>query len=161
MKKGVPKRSYRSDLNIDSLILPEEFDVDVLGELPGLKLENGDEGVLLREEDDVIENELEALRRTADPVRIYLREMGSFPLLTREGEVEIAKRIEGGQQEVMRTLFNCPIAIREIIHLGEELREERMKVKEVTEEIDDEEKNINLLLSTFQKEELWPKRVKG
>ncbi len=53
-----------------------------------------------------------------DPVRIYLKEMGSFPLLTREGEVEVAKRIETGQQEVLCVVLSCPIAIKEIINLG-------------------------------------------
>ena len=63
-----------------------------------------------------------ALEKTNDPVRMYLREMGTVPLLTREGEVEIAKRIERGQVRVMKALSRSPIVIREIIALGEDLK---------------------------------------
>ena len=82
--------------------------------------------------------------KTMDPVRIYLKEMGSFPLLTREGEVEVAKRIESGQQEILCVLLNCHIAIREIIHLGKALRAGKTKIYEVTNEIDDEETNSHV-----------------
>jgi RNA polymerase primary sigma factor len=70
-----------------------------------------------------------------------LREMGSFPLLTREGEVEVAKRIESGQQEVLSAVLNCPIAIREVINLGKGLRTGKIKISEITNEIDDEMMN--------------------
>ena len=78
----------------------------------------------------------------ADPVRIYLKEMGSFPLLTREGEVEIAKRIESEQREVLSVVFNCPLAIREVIKLGNALHAGKTTIKEVTNEIDDEETSV-------------------
>src|SRR6184192_370603 len=57
-----------------------------------------------------------------DPVRMYLREMGTVPLLTREGEVEIAKRIERGQKTVLKALSRSPIVIRELLNLGEDLK---------------------------------------
>jgi len=62
--------------------------------------------------------------------------------LTREGEVEVAKRIESGQQEILRVVLNCPIAIREIVNLGKALRTGKTKISEVTNEIDDEATNI-------------------
>ena len=62
------------------------------------------------------------LEQTEDPVRMYLREMGTVPLLTREGEVEIAKRIERGQNNVLKAMSRCPIVIREVQKLGEELK---------------------------------------
>jgi RNA polymerase primary sigma factor len=68
--------------------------------------------------------------------------MGSFSLLTREGEVEIAKRIESGQQEVLSVVINCPIAVREVISLGVALRAGRIEIREVTNEIDDEETGV-------------------
>jgi RNA polymerase primary sigma factor len=61
----------------------------------------------------------DALGKTDDPVRMYLREMGTIPLLTREGEVEIAKRIEEGQNHVVEAMVSNPFAIRELIALGE------------------------------------------
>ncbi|HTJ31098.1 MAG TPA: RNA polymerase sigma factor RpoD [Acidobacteriaceae bacterium] len=71
------------------------------------------------------------LEKTNDPVRMYLREMGTVPLLTREGEVEIAKRIERGQMRVMKSLSRSPVVIREITALGEDLKRGVRNVKEV------------------------------
>jgi RNA polymerase primary sigma factor len=73
-----------------------------------------------------------ALEKTNDPVRMYLREMGTVPLLTREGEVEIAKRIERGQLRVLKALSRSPIVIREIVGLGEDLKKGVRSIKEVT-----------------------------
>jgi len=78
------------------------------------------------------------LEKTNDPVRMYLREMGTVPLLTREGEVEIAKRIERGQLRVMKAISRSPIVIREIAALGEDLKRGVRNVKEVVV-FDDEE----------------------
>ena len=83
-----------------------------------------------------------ALEKTNDPVRMYLREMGTVPLLTREGEVEIAKRIERGQLRVLKALSRSPIIIREIIGIGEDLERGVRSIKEVVifdeEELTDE-----------------------
>ena len=73
-----------------------------------------------------------------DPVRLYLREMGSVPLLTREGEVVIAKRMERGQLVVMKAITRSPIVIREIIATGESLRNGVRSIKEIVQ-IDEEE----------------------
>jgi RNA polymerase primary sigma factor len=83
-----------------------------------------------------------ALEKTNDPVRMYLREMGTVPLLTREGEVEIAKRIERGQNRVLKALSRSPIVIRELLAMGEDLKKGVRSIKEVVtfdeEEITDE-----------------------
>jgi RNA polymerase primary sigma factor len=83
-----------------------------------------------------------ALEKTNDPVRMYLREMGTVPLLTREGEVEIAKRIERGQLRVLKALSRSPIVINELLALGEDLKKGVRSIKEVVtfdeEEITDE-----------------------
>ena len=82
------------------------------------------------------------LEKTNDPVRMYLREMGTVPLLTREGEVEIAKRIERGQIRVLKALSRSPIVINELLGLGEDLKKSVRSIKEVVtfdeEEITDE-----------------------
>jgi RNA polymerase primary sigma factor len=107
-----------------------------------------------------------------DPVRIYLKEMSSVPLLTREGEVEICKKIENGKEKVYRVIFSLPFALRKLIILGrmvrngeaplaeiiqnceeeteEELLLERKNFYEVTEEID----------SLYQKRKLYLERLK-
>jgi len=83
-----------------------------------------------------------ALEKTNDPVRMYLREMGTVPLLTREGEVEIAKRIERGQLRVLKAISRSPIVINELLALGEDLKKSVRSIKEVVtfdeEEITDE-----------------------
>jgi RNA polymerase primary sigma factor len=72
-----------------------------------------------------------ALEKTNDPVRLYLREMGVVPLLTREGEVAIAKRIERGQIKTQKAISRSPIAVAELIKMGEELKEMRLNIREV------------------------------
>jgi len=83
-----------------------------------------------------------AMEKTNDPVRMYLREMGTVPLLTREGEVEIAKRIERGQLRVLKALSRSPIVINELLAMGEDLKKGVRSIKEVVtfdeEEITDE-----------------------
>jgi RNA polymerase primary sigma factor len=98
------------------------------------------------EEGDDVELDLSpgTLEKTNDPVRMYLREMGTVPLLTREGEVEIAKRIERGQLRVMKAISRSPIVIREIVGLGEDLRRGVRNIKEVVT-FDEEELTEEIL----------------
>jgi RNA polymerase primary sigma factor len=76
--------------------------------------------------------------KSQDPVRVYLREMGSVPLLNREGEVVIAKRMESGQLMVMKAITRSPIVIKELIAVGDDLREGARLIKEIVQ-FDDEE----------------------
>ena len=78
------------------------------------------------------------LEKTNDPVRMYLREMGTVPLLTREGEVAIAKRIERGQLLVLKTITRSPIILKELLTIGEDLRSGTRSIKEIVQ-FDDEE----------------------
>jgi RNA polymerase primary sigma factor len=153
-KEWVPKRSYRSESyqgqEENALILSDELDIDGVSEFPGLEVEN--ENGQLKEEEEVVECTLKPFGKAVDPVGIYLKETGSFPLLTRAGEVEIARRIEKGQQEVLSVVLNCPIAVREVINLGDALRAGRIEIREVTREIDDEENDV-------EKEQIQKKRV--
>jgi RNA polymerase primary sigma factor len=93
----------------------------------------GDKDFELEEGGEDVELDLTpgTLEKTNDPVRMYLREMGTVPLLTREGEVEIAKRIERGQMRVLKAISRSPIVIREIAALGEDLKRGVRNVKEV------------------------------
>ncbi len=79
-----------------------------------------------------------ALEKTNDPVRMYLREMGTVPLLTREGEVAIAKRIERGQNMVLKTTTRSPIVLKELLAIGDDLRIGERSIKEIVQ-FDDEE----------------------
>jgi RNA polymerase primary sigma factor len=98
------------------------------------------------EDDEEAEGEQEeqefepgALGRTSDPVRMYLREMGSVSLLTREGEVEIAKRIEDGERDVAGVILNTPITLKEMASLGDRLRKFQISGSDISKEVEEEE----------------------
>ncbi len=129
-----------SDQIDDVLMMFDEMDIDVVDDLHGLKME--EEKDLEKEEEEDDELEMETFGRATDPVRMYLREMGSVSLLTREGEVEIAKRIESGKREVLSIVLNCPMAVKEVINLGNAIKIGKVEIREVTNEIDEEETSI-------------------
>src|SRR3546814_6046473 len=91
--------------------------------------------------DDDVEDEAEAalttvdaeFGRTTDPVRMYMREMGSVELLTREGEIEIAKRIEDGLKHMVMAISACPTTIAEILAYGERIRGTEIPIDEVVD----------------------------
>ena len=90
-------------------------------------------------ESEEVEFEPGSIGRTSDPVRMYLREMGSVSLLTREGEVEIAKRIEDGERDVAGVILNTPITVKEVLSLGERLRKFQINPSEISKEIEEEQ----------------------
>jgi len=104
--------------------------------------ESGDRDAVVKEDAHEGESDLDltpgSLEKTNDPVRMYLREMGTVPLLTREGEVTIAKRIERGQLVVMKSVTRSPIVIKELIAVGDDLRKGGRSIKEIVQ-FDDEE----------------------
>ena len=138
-----------SDQIDDVLMMFDEMDIDVVDDLQGLKVEE-EKGLEKEEEED--ELEMETFGRATDPVRMYLREMGSVSLLTREGEVEIAKKIESGKREVLSVVLNCPMAVKEIINLGNAIKAGKIEIREVTNEIDEEE-------TSLEEEEIQKKKV--
>ena len=113
--------------------------IEVVDESPKVPGEEHAEG-RLEEFGEEGEQELPpgVLEKTNDPVRMYLREMGTVPLLTREGEVEIAKRIERGQNAVLKAMSRSPIIIQELLALGKEVRTGQRAIKEVLVFNDDE-----------------------
>ena len=120
-----------------------EMDIEIVDssqkvKLPKIKidLEEGEEEA--EGEAEEIEFEPGAIGRTSDPVRMYLREMGSVSLLTREGEVEIAKRIEDGDREVAGIILNTPITVKEVLALGEKLRKFQIGPSEISKDIEED-----------------------
>jgi len=89
------------------------------------------------------EEEEDGYSKTNDPVRMYLRKMGSVSLLTREGEVEIAKRIEDGERRVLQVVLNSSVAIEEILELGDKLRKQKIRVKEVVKDADEDDEEFD------------------
>ena len=78
------------------------------------------------------------LDKTNDPVRLYLREMGAVPLLSRENEIEIAKRIEHGQKVIVKALLCSPLVVREILNIGDKLKNKQTSIRDVVSINDDE-----------------------
>jgi len=101
--------------------------------------EEEDEEVAAKKEEAEEEEDADGYSKTNDPVRMYLRKMGSVSLLTREGEVEIAKRIEDGERRVLQVVLNSSVAIEEILNLGDKLRKQKIRVKEVVKDADEED----------------------
>ena len=81
--------------------------------------------------------------RSNDPVRMYLKKMGSVSLLTREGEVEIAKRIEEGENEVLEILMRSPIGVLEILTVGDKLKRGTVRVRDLVRGIDEDDENYD------------------
>src|ERR671933_1326858 len=129
----------------DNVVSPDDIE-DVLSKLEGSNITVADSDERLIEQaaaaaasdeiEDVLDEDLEldlsagALEKTNDPVRLYLREMGVVPLLTREGEVSIAKRIERGQIKTQKAISRSPIAVKELCKVGEELEAGRLSIRD-------------------------------
>jgi RNA polymerase primary sigma factor len=145
-----PNDIVSSDQIDDVLMMFDEMDIDVVDDLQGLKVEEGK--AVEKEEEEGDELEMETFGRATDPVRMYLREMGSVSLLTREGEVEIAKRIESGKREVLSVVLNCPMAVKEVINLGNLVKAGKVEIRQVTNEIDEEE-------TSFEEEQIQKKKI--
>jgi RNA polymerase primary sigma factor len=107
-----------------ALLAKEEIEV---GEADESFIGGGEEGLRRKEDAQPVRH----VERTDDPVRLYLREMGTVPLLTKKGEVEIAKRIEAGQQKVLRALFQSELGAAELSRLPKRLKEEPKSVEDV------------------------------
>ena len=153
-EKGYLTYDQVNELIPHDVVSPEDLDdllttigtqgIDVLEgpKMPSSGLDKKFEDLEEGSEDVELDLTPGAMEKTNDPVRMYLREMGTVPLLTREGEVEIAKRIERGQIRVLKALSRSPIVIRELLAMGEDLKKGVRSIKEVVtfdeEEITDE-----------------------
>jgi len=139
----LPPDIVSSDQIDDVMSMFGEMDIEVVDsaqkvKIPKVKLDLEEEEELEGEQDE-IEFEPGVLGRTSDPVRMYLREMGSVSLLTREGEVEIAKRIEEGDRDVARVIYNTPITVKEVINLGDMLEKFQISAADISKEVEEEE----------------------
>ena len=129
----------------DNMVSPDDIE-DVLQKLDGANITVADSDERLLEQaaavvvsddeemgDEDVELDLSAgaLEKTNDPVRLYLREMGVVPLLTREGEVSIAKRIERGQLKTQKAISRSPIAVMELLKMGDGLEAGSLNIREV------------------------------
>src|SRR5262245_16079231 len=128
----------------DNVVSADDIE-DVLQKLEGsnIAVADSDERLLeqaaavVPEDEEELEEDVEldlsagSLEKTNDPVRLYLREMGVVPLLTREGEVAIAKRIERGKIRMQKAISRSPVAIAELLRIGDELSNGELSIREV------------------------------
>jgi RNA polymerase primary sigma factor len=140
----------------DVMSLFGEMDIEVIDSnqrvsLAGQAEELADE----EEEEKEIEVEVDGdmSGKTGDPVRMYLREMGTVSLLSREGEVEIAKKIEQGEKQVIEEVLSSPLALNYVLDLGKKLSEHEIRVREIIKDETDEESEF------LEDEEVHEKRL--
>ena len=125
----------------DNVVSPDDIE-DVLQKLEGSNIQVADSDERLLEQAAAVAVTMKKLTgmsssispgrsKTNDPVRLYLREMGVVPLLTREGEVAIAKRIERGQLKTQKAISRSPIAVKEVLKIGEQLEAGTANIRDI------------------------------
>ncbi|TSA55942.1 MAG: RNA polymerase sigma factor RpoD, partial [Planctomycetaceae bacterium] len=137
----LPSDVISSDQIDDIIILFGEKNIDIIDTDKGEKI------ILKKtiEEEDIDPKEngyvtaLPVPPKTGDPVKMYLREMGLVSLLSREGEVEIAKKIEEGEKEIIDAVFSVPVSIRDVVEMGAKLRSGEFRVKNVVHNLEVED----------------------
>jgi RNA polymerase primary sigma factor len=136
-----------SEEHIDDLMMMfQELDIMVIDEASRDAIEKSKKAKKKKEKSEERESYrveiADSATRVSDPVKMYLKEMGCISLLTREGEVEISKRIEAGEKEALMALLNCCVGIEHIIELGKMLREGQIKLKDVINDLEDDDNNF-------------------
>ena len=126
----------------DMMMIFDEMDIEIVDSEQQVQVVRetaaSDPDSLLEEEEDDLQIEADATSRVTDPVKMYLREMGQVSLLTREGEVEIAKRIEAGEREVFNAIIESSIGIKEIMNLKQKLEGGERRLTDILREVDEE-----------------------
>ena len=136
----LPSEIISADQIDDIIMLFGEKNIDIIDTDKGEKL------VVKKAADDLVSTKDEdvlglvpAIGKTGDPVKMYLREMGMVSLLSRDGEVEIAKKIEEGIREVMDSIFSVSVCVKDVIEIGEKLRTGEIRVKNVVYNLEDDD----------------------
>jgi RNA polymerase primary sigma factor len=136
----LPTDVTSSDQIDDIIMLFGEKNIDIIdtdkGEKLLVKKESEEKPETRRDE---ILNLLPALGRTGDPVKMYLREMGMVSLLSREGEIELAKVIEEGARESLEAVFSVDVSVKDVVNLGRQLKCGEIRVRSILDNIDDED----------------------
>ncbi len=135
-----------SEEHIDDLLMMfQELDIMVIDEISKGEIQKASAAkkkqIKQEEKESPRLDVSETSSRIADPVKIYLKDMGCISLLTREGEVEIAKKIESGEKETLKSLLYCWVGVEHIIELGEELKNGEVKLKDVINDLEDDDNN--------------------
>ena len=122
------EKDIRTAEQVDRLL--DDFNSAEMPELESRKRDETTASLLANDDPDDLDLTPDTKERSEDPVQVYLREMGAAPLLTREGEVEIAKRIERGRFRVRKEVSRCPTVAKELIRLGEDVAQGAVSVRD-------------------------------
>lgn len=138
---ALPEEIVTADKLDDMMMIFDEMDIEIVDSEQQVQVVHGTAGDsegLVEEEEDELQLEADTTNRVTDPVKMYLREMGQVSLLTRDGEVEIAKRIEAGEREIFNAIMESSIGIKEIMKLRDKLQSECYRLNEVIREMEEE-----------------------
>jgi RNA polymerase primary sigma factor len=152
----LPAEVVSPDQIDDVMSIFGEMDIEVVDSNQRVTLGGaGEELAEEEEEEKELDNDVDGdvVGKTGDPVRMYLREMGTVSLLSREGEVEIAKKIEEGENRVINEVLSSPLALTYILDLGEKLAQHEIRVREIIKEEGEEDSE------DFEDEEVHEKRL--
>jgi len=141
VNRALPEDLVSSEKIDDMMMIFDEMDIEIVDssqKVKVLKEKIDKDGEAIEDEEEALPFEEDAGGRVTDPVKMYLREMGMVCLLTREGEVEIAKRIEKGEQEVIDAIIATPIGVREILELKEKIAQGKLRVRDVLKNLDED-----------------------
>ncbi len=153
----LPDELVSSEKIDDMMMIFDEMDIEIVDsseQAKMLKEKIEKDGEASEEEDRALPLDDDSGGRVTDPVKMYLREMGMVCLLTREGEVEIAKRIERGEEEVIDAIIATPIGVRVILNLREKIALEKLRVRDVLKNLDEDFEEYSSAKEDKEKERL-------
>ncbi len=148
LNDDLPDDIVSSEYIDDLMMMFEELDIMIIDEASKEEIEKSKK--LKKKQEKALEKEKfraeisDAGARVSDPVKMYLKEMGCISLLTREGEVEIAKRIEAGEKEALNALLKCCVGIEYLIEVGGKLKDNQIRLKDVINDLEDDDTHTQL-----------------
>ncbi len=141
VNEALPEEIVTEEKLDDMMMIFDEMDIEIVDSEQQVRVVQdpvSDSGSLVEEEEEEVQLEADPASRVTDPVKMYLREMGQVSLLTRDGEVEIAKRIEVGEREIFNAIMESSLGIKQIMSLRDKLQSEGYHINEVIREVEEE-----------------------
>ncbi len=142
VNEALPEELVSPEKLDDMMMIFDEMDIEIVDSEQQVQVvresAGSDSDSLVEDEEESLQLEADTTSRVTDPVKIYLREMGQVCLLTREGEVEIAKRIEAGEREIFNAIMESSIGIKEIMGIKEKLEVNSIRIHDILREVEEE-----------------------
>ena len=140
LNNALPSEVVSADQMDDLMTMFGEMDIEIVDAVQKVRIPRSQRPGEGEEREPEEKNDYDSADgRSNDPVRVYLREMGAVSLLTREGEVEIAKRIEKGLEDMNHAVLRSSVVVDNIIDLGEQVKKGKIRLRDVVKDLDDED----------------------